>query len=115
MWGSLGRLWLGERDGGGCERGAGGVLLDQKLGCEAAALYLIDTHFGDMDLMSPSSKHYRTKDGGGCYSTGRPEGEGSAGLVRPCLLLGYLRGWEGIISNPGISPIGYLLVRVLRG
>jgi hypothetical protein len=35
--------------------------------------------------------------------------------VRPCLLLRYLRGWEGIISYPGISPIGCLLVRVLRG
>jgi hypothetical protein len=80
MWGSLGRIWLGERDGGECERGPGGVLLDQKLGCEAAALYLIDMHLGDIDPMSPS-KHYRTKDRGGCYSIGRPEGEGSAGLV----------------------------------
>jgi hypothetical protein len=35
--------------------------------------------------------------------------------VRPCLLLGYLRGWEGIISYPEISPIGCLLVWVLRG
>jgi hypothetical protein len=35
--------------------------------------------------------------------------------IRPCLLLGYLRGWEGIISYPGISPIGCLLVRVLWG
>jgi hypothetical protein len=35
--------------------------------------------------------------------------------VRPCLLLGYLRGWEGIISYPEIPPIGCLLVRVLRG
>jgi hypothetical protein len=36
---------------------------------------------GGIDPMPPSSKHYRTKDGGGCYSTGQPEGEGSAGLV----------------------------------
>jgi hypothetical protein len=35
--------------------------------------------------------------------------------VRPCLLLGYLRGCEGINSYPGISPVGCLLVRVLRG
>jgi hypothetical protein len=81
MWGRVGGLWLGKGGGGVCERGPGGVLLDQKLGCEAAALYLIDTHFGDIDPMSPSSKHYRTKDGGGCYSIGRPEGEGSAVLV----------------------------------
>jgi hypothetical protein len=43
--------------------------------------FFIDTHFGNMDPMPPSSKHYRTKDGEGCYSTGRPEGEESAGLV----------------------------------
>jgi hypothetical protein len=35
--------------------------------------------------------------------------------LRSCLLLGYLRGCEGIISYPGTSPIGCLLVRVLRG
>jgi hypothetical protein len=34
---------------------------------------------------------------------------------RPCLLLGYLWGWEEIISYPETSPIGCLLVRVLRG
>jgi hypothetical protein len=35
--------------------------------------------------------------------------------VRPCLLLGYSRGWEDINSYPGISPVGCLLVRILRG
>jgi hypothetical protein len=35
--------------------------------------------------------------------------------LRPCLLLGYLRGWVEINSYPGISPIDCLLVRVLRG
>jgi hypothetical protein len=39
---------------------------------------------------------------------------GRPGTIRPCLLLGYLRGWEGIIPYPKIFPIGCLLVWVLR-
>jgi hypothetical protein len=37
---------------------------------------------------------------------------GNLGSVRPCLLLVYLEGSEGIISYPEKSPIGCLLDRV---
>jgi hypothetical protein len=44
----------GGGDGGGIQEGA---LVEKDQMCEATALYFIDTHFGDMDPMPPSSKH----------------------------------------------------------